>query len=89
MQLQLKKMTSVRCKQCNRELISSPKFQTCGCSNMLTLQGDNITAVDLSKVVLLNSENILNDRRALTNQDLQYQENRRKRKVRKLDFEER
>ena len=56
---------------------------------MLTLSGDNITAVDLSKVVLTNSENKVNKQGALTNQDLQYQEDRRKRKVRKLNFEER
>ena len=56
---------------------------------MLTLNGNNITAVDLSKVVLTNSENNVNNHAILTNQDLQYQEDRRKRKVRKLNFEER
>ena len=89
MQLQLNTMVTVRCKQCNRELTSSSKFQTCGCPNMTSVVGDNITAVDLSKVVLTKSENTVNKHGALTNQDLQYQEERRKRKVRKLDFEER
>jgi len=89
MQLQLNKMITVRCKQCNRELTSSSKFQTCGCPNMTSVVGDNITAVDLSKVVLTKSENTVNKPGALTNQDLQYQEERRKRKVRKIDFEER
>jgi len=56
---------------------------------MTSVNGDNITAVDLSKVVLTKTENKVNNRGALTNQDLQYQEERRKRKVRKLDFEER
>jgi len=56
---------------------------------MTSVVGDNITAVDLSKVVLTKTENKVNNRGALTNQDLQYQEERRKRKVRKLDFEER
>ena len=79
-------MTSVRCKQCNRELTSSNKFQTCGCPNMLTLSGDNITAVDLSKVILTNSDNSKGNK-ALSSQDMQFQEERRKRKVRRLDFE--
>jgi len=56
---------------------------------MTSVHGDNITAVDLSKVVLTKTENTVNNQKALTNQDLQYQEDRRKRKVRKLDFEER
>jgi len=54
---------------------------------MTTVTGDKITAVDLSKVVLLNSEKNVNSQGILTQQDLEYQENRRKRKVRKLDFE--
>ena len=80
-------MLSVRCKVCNKELHSSTKTQCCGCSNMTTVTGDKITAVDLSKVVLLNSEKNVNSQGILTQQDLEYQENRRKRKVRKLDFE--
>jgi hypothetical protein len=82
-------MITIRCKQCNRELVNSSKFQCCGCSNLSSIHNGNITAVDLSKVVLTNTENSVNNHRALTNQDLEYQENRRKRKVRKLDFEER
>ena len=80
-------MLSVRCKVCNKELQSSTKTKCCGCSNMTTVTGDKITAVDLSKVVLLNSEKNVNSQGILTQQDLEYQENRRKRKVRKLDFE--
>jgi len=82
-------MLSARCKNCNKELVSTTKAQSCGCSNMMVVHGDKITAVDLSKVVLTKTENTVNNHRALTNQDLQYQEDRRKRKVRKLDFEER
>tara|TARA_B100000029_G_C17601856_1_gene966024 strand:+ start:1995 stop:2162 length:168 start_codon:yes stop_codon:yes gene_type:complete len=50
---------------------------------------DSVTAVDLSNVVLIKSENNLKKRGTLTEQDLIYQEQRRKRKVRKLTFEER
>ena len=65
------------------------KTQCCGCPNMTTVVGDKITALDLSEVVLLNSEKILKKQPMLSNADLKYQEDRRKRKVRKLDFEER
>jgi len=82
-------MLSARCKVCNVELISSMKPQSCGCPNMMVVQEDRISATDLSKVVLTKTENNLNNRGILTNQDLEYQENRRKRKVRKLYFEER
>ena len=82
-------MLSVRCKVCNKELISSPKLQCCGCPNMTTVVGDKITAVDLSKVLLLNSEKKIKNNAILTSDDLKYQEDRRKRKVRKLHFEER
>ena len=51
------------------------------------LDGDKITAVDLSQVVLINSEENLKTTGVLSKSDLEYQENRRKRKVRKLDFE--
>ena len=53
---------------------------------MTTIHGDSITAVDLSAVIMLNSS-IHNKETGLTSQDLQWQEDRRKRKVRKLDFE--
>lgn len=80
-------MLKVRCKSCNREIVSSTKTQSCGCPNMLTVKEDNITAVDLTKVVMLNSNKETKQKGVLSNQDLAYQEERRHRKVRKLDFE--
>jgi len=80
-------MLSVRCKICSKELISTSKSQCCGCPNMMTVLEDKVSALDLSDVVLLNSDNNLKKGGTLSNQDLEYQENRRKRKVRKLDFE--
>ena len=56
---------------------------------MTTVVDDKITAVDLSLVVLLNSNNILKKGPILTDADLKYQEERRKRKVRRITFEER
>ena len=80
-------MLVVRCKDCNKELTSTPKTQVCGCQNMMTLRGDSVTAVDLSRVVMLNSTKKEQKTNILSQQDLAYQEARRSRKVRKLDFE--
>jgi hypothetical protein len=70
-------------------LNSSSKTQCCGCPNMMTVSDDRVTANDLSKVIWLNSKQNLKNNSILTKDDLEYQENRRKRKVRKLNFETR
>ena len=81
-------MIEVRCKLCNTELKSHPtQTRCCGCTNMVTVVGDKITALDLSKVVMLNSIKEVSKSAVLTREDLQFQEERRNRKVRKLDFE--
>ena len=77
----------IRCRSCNRELEGHPsKTVSCGCSNMTTIRGDKISAVDLSLVVMLNSYSNKKDN-VLTQDDIRWQEQRRKRKVRKLNFE--
>ena len=78
-------MLSVRCKQCNTELTSSSKTQVCGCPNMMTITGDAVSAVDLKKVVITRLDK--KETEGFTSNDLAWQEQRRKRKVRKLDFE--
>ena len=81
-------MLSIRCKECGREVSGHPtQARSCGCPNMATVKGDSITAVDLNKVVMLNSGKRMEKDNSLTPQDMQWQEDRRKRKVRKLDFE--
>ena len=78
----------IRCKTCNREIEGHPtRTVACGCSNMATVRGDKISALDLSKVVMLNSIHIKERSGVLTEEDLAYQESRRQRKVRRLDFE--
>ena len=78
----------IRCKSCNREIEGHPtRTIACGCSNMATIRGDKISALDLSKVVMLNSIQIKENSSVLTNEDLAFQESRRQRKVRRLDFE--
>ena len=76
-------MIVVRCKLCGTE-VKSP--HSCGCPNMLTVTGDTFTAVDLSNVIVVKS-NQTKEKNGLTSEDLQWQEQRRKRKVRKLNFE--
>jgi len=78
----------IRCRSCSRELEGHPsKTVSCGCPNMTTIRGEKISAVDLSQIVMLNSYGGKNTTSVLTNEDIRWQEERRKRKVRKLDFE--
>ena len=79
-------MIVVRCKQCNTEVKSDSQPKSCGCPNMLTVTGDTFSAVDLTSIVVVRS-NQEKEKDGLTSQDLAWQEQRRKRKVRKLDFE--
>ena len=79
-------MIVVRCKQCNTEVKSDSQSKSCGCPNMLTVTGDTFTAVDLTSIVVVRS-NQSKEKDRLTSQDLAWQEQRRKRKIRKLDFE--
>ena len=82
-------MIVVQCKDCRREISSSAgRTQSCGCPNMMTIKGDSVTAVDLSRVVMVGSENKKKkEEGVLSPHDLSFQEERRKRKIRKLDFE--
>lgn len=80
-------MLSVRCRVCGKELEGHPtRTKCCGCSNMTTITGDNVSAIDLTQVVMLNSGRV-SSKSTLSPGDLQWQEERRKRKVKKLDFE--
>ena len=78
-------MITIRCKECRTELTSTSKVQFCGCPNQMSIVDSKISAKDLNKVVMVNSTK--KSKKVLSNQDLMYQEERRKRKVRKLDFE--
>ena len=79
-------MLTVRCKQCGVELTSTHRSQACGCPNQMEVIEDKITACDLSKVIITNNKEIKSDS-VLKPEDIAWQEQRRKRKVRKLDFE--
>ena len=78
---------SIRCKSCNKELTSSAKRENCGCPNQATIFGDKVTAVDLSQVVVTGGLTKKQSSSILSQDDLAFQEARRQRKVRKLEFE--
>ena len=78
----------IRCRSCGKELEGHPsKTVSCGCPNMATIRGDKISAVDLSNVVMLNSYHPKNKKEVLSSEDILWQEQRKQRKVRKMDFE--
>ena len=55
---------------------------------MTSIVGDKITAVDLSQAVIVKMRvNEKSNKTSLSNSDIEWQESRRQRKVRKLDFE--
>jgi len=54
---------------------------------MMTVTEDKVTARDLSQVIMVSSVPTSKKREVLSPQDIAWQEERRKRKVRKLDFE--
>ena len=76
-------MIVVRCRDCNTEVVDG---KSCGCPNMVTVKGDVVSAVDLTRTIVVRS-NKVEEKTALTSEDLAYQEKRRKRKVRKLNLE--
>ena len=77
----------VRCRACGKELESnSGKTYSCGCPNMMTIRGSNVYAVNMDDIVFINLHK-KTVKEGLTDQDMQWQEDRRKRKVRRLDFE--
>ena len=86
--IQYRPMLTVRCKECGKELVTHPsKTKCCGCSNMTTIKGDQISANDLSKVVIIRNDYDTKKEQTLSSADIEWQESRKKRKIRKLNFE--
>ena len=55
---------------------------------MTSIVGDKITAVDLSQAVIVKMRvDQKSNQTSLSNSDIEWQESRRQRKIRKLDFE--
>ena len=83
-------MITIKCLACGEEQTSyTIETKCCGCSNMTTIKGNIISAVDMAKVVMLNTYNPADIDNSLSPSELEWQEKRNKRKVRKLDFEDR
>ena len=80
-------MIKVRCLSCNKELVSTSKVQFCGCPNQMSVVDNKIGAKDLDKVMMVSNNRERKIDSHFSREELRYQEERRKRKVRKLDFE--
>ena len=77
----------VQCLVCNTIITSTGKPQCCGCSNQMVVDDTTFTAKDLANVKVLNTN--VTESGHLTEDQLEWQTQRRKRKIRKLTFEER
>ena len=79
-------MLKVQCRSCGKELVGSG---CCGCHNMTTIHEDTVSANDMGQVILLQSDKKIKKSSLFTPQELEYQEARRRRGVRKMIFDER
>lgn len=81
-------MLKIRCKNCNSILEAHPsQTKCCGCDNLTTIKGETITAIDLTKVEIVSNILKKESNSILSKEDLAFQESRKNRKVRKLEFE--
>jgi hypothetical protein len=82
-------MLVILCKACNKEITSHPaQARSCGCPNMTMILNDKISAVDLTQVQIISGiHNHKSKDTVLTPEDLEFQEQRKIRKIRKLEFE--
>ena len=81
-------MLVVKCKDCGREVAGNQsRTVSCGCENMTTVKDDVITAKNLDRVIIIKNNLSEQSRSGLSSEDIAWQESRRKRKVRKMDFE--
>ncbi len=82
-------MLVIRCKNCGRVLEEHPsQLRCCQCPNLTSIRGGSISGLDLTLVEIISgARSQRRDQSILTKQDLQFQEQRKQRKVRKLDYE--
>ena len=80
----------VRCNACGKDLQSDGhRIISCGCSNMTSVHDDVVSANDMNQVILLQHNKKIKKSSLFTPQELEYQEARRRRGVRKMIFDER
>ena len=83
-------MIRVRCTSCGKELQGqSSRIISCGCSNMTSIHDDVVSANDMDQVIILQNNTKFKKESLFTSQELEYQEARRRRGVRKMIFDER
>ncbi len=82
-------MLVIRCKNCGKVLEEHPsQLRCCQCPNLTSIRGGHISGMDLSLVEILSgAKSKRQDQSILTKQDLEFQEQRKQRRVRRLDFE--
>ena len=80
----------VRCNACGKDLQSDGnRIISCGCSNMTSVHDDVVSANDMDQVIILQNNTKFKKQSLFTSQELEYQEARRRRGVRKMIFDER
>ena len=85
-------MLTIRCKQCGKEPTSyTIETKCCGCPNMSTVTGSTIAGNDLSLIEIVSQDKFQSGETpgVLSQDDKQFQENRRQRKIRRMNFETR
>ena len=80
-------MITVRCKECKTGLTSNSKLQFCGCPNQMSLLENKVGAKDFDKVVMITNDVERKIDSHFSKEELLYQEERRRRKVSRLNFE--
>jgi len=81
-------MLIIRCKNCGKVLEEHPsQLKSCRCPNLTAIRGGNISGIDLSLIEIVTGSKPMTQKSLLSKQDLEFQEQRRQRKVRRLDFE--
>jgi len=82
-------MITIRCKVCEKELTSyTIETKCCGCPNMTSITGNTFTGEDLNLVEVVSQDRYSSsDNGVLSDDDKQFQETRRQRKIRRINFE--
>jgi len=82
-------MITIKCLACEKELTSyTIETKCCGCSNMTSITGNTFTGEDLSLVEVVSQDKYSSSENGvLTNEDKQFHENRKQRKIRRINFE--
>ena len=82
-------MITIKCLACGKELTSyTIETKCCGCSNMTSVTGNTFTGEDLSLIEVISQDKFSSSENGvLSKEDKQFQENRRQRKIRRINFE--